>query len=663
MDPSDRLLVSASTYSLSPSVSKFVIGCWLLSLLLSISCALVALSLRRWAQPRTWVTSPRYSLLEQARLRTLLSDRTDRLNFVFLVGVLHGLVHFSFSVFLVGLFGYFADLDASIPFLASLWIVLSILVYAYFTALPLSGTAHPSSSPLINFVVVAIFGFYYGFVRLLYLVTLFIRDSEAAQGIFCPRKKRFINWYLDFTKFAEEKAQELAPYLDDDVLRRTFDMLRSDDDLEQFFEAIPGYCLSGIVDNPGRSLDILGQQRLAEALVAFWNRTLSSNRLSESVKGRRLVVCARVIEATNVSIAVPWILHIFSGDLRGLSGLVEMGYNLGILRHGNSALFARGIIARIISINDERDKRWKTLAMDELEISEDVLRRYLSSGDSVLLANLVHITRLFLHGLRHDSDIARKSLNILPSVSKFDILSTLPELQHEFCALWNEIVEQNRISGANGSSFTDILDKIRDLHDALHRTDAALTASAAENDGLCRMPDHDLQDVNGSPSGVANHSTTATSSTLPLHTATGIVQGIIVTSLNSSTAEPIAQSSSGTGSAPRPDEGITVSSMLFDSAVIRPDYICQERESPFPASTISLSHSESKLEAVTISGPNITRRTASVSSASLRTNGNPHNSDPTIQSEPTQHPGESGASVIGANSLRPQDHDSSETTV
>jgi hypothetical protein len=123
------------------------------------------------------------------------------------------------------------------------------------------------------------------------------------------------------------------------------------------------------------------------------------------------------------------------------------------------------IIARIISINEERNKRWSTLVMDELGISEDTLRHYLAHGDSILLVNLIHITRQFFYGLRQcDSDLIRKSLCILPSLSKFDILNALPELQHEFCTLWNEIVEQARRGEADNNSFIDILFEIRGLY-------------------------------------------------------------------------------------------------------------------------------------------------------------------------------------------------------
>jgi hypothetical protein len=495
--------------------------------------------------------------------------------------------------------------------------------------------------------------------------------------------------------FAQEKAQELAPQIDGYVLRWTLDMLRSDDDLEEFFEAIPGFCVSQFVADPRRSLDILGQQRSAEALVQFWNRTVSSNRVSESVKGRRLVVCIRAIEAADLPIAVPRILHLFSGDRKGVSRSAEIGHSLGILRNGNAASLARGMIAGIISINDERDERWFTLAMDELGVSEDVLRHYLDHGDSLLLANLIHITRHFFHDLlQRDSslDLTWKSLNILPSVSKFDILNTLPELQHEFCALWNEIVQQARSGGVDNNPFIDILIEIRGLCVALHSTDAALTYFFASTAGyghllrqpasypICMTPDHCIQEASGSTTGGASHSTITASpislSVSPVgdvpdvqhvptldpssHATTIIVQGIADTSLTSSMAQPITRPPSGTGDVARPDEGFTANSTVFDPAVIRSDYIRQGLGSPSSPSTNALSLSNP--QGAKIAGSNITKRTAASSSANFRESDNAQDTDPAIQTALTHHPGDSGPSVIVMNHLRPQDRDSSENT-
>ena len=247
---------------------------------------------------------------------------------------------------------------------------------------------------------------------------------------------------------AQIKAQKLARQLNGNILERTLDMLRSDDDLEQFSEAIPGFFVSQIVDDPRRSLDILGQQRLAETLVQFWNRTLSSNRVSESVKGRRLIVCLKVIEAADLSFALPRILHLFSRDHSGVSRSVEIGHSLGVLRNGNGALLTRGIIASIISINDERDERWFALAIDELGIPEDVLRRYLDHGDSVLLANLIHITRQFFQNLlQRGSDLTMEPLRILPLVSKFDILNTLPDCSTTSVPYGTRSSNRRRVTG------------------------------------------------------------------------------------------------------------------------------------------------------------------------------------------------------------------------
>jgi hypothetical protein len=52
------------------------------------------------------------------------------------------------------------------------------------------------------------------------------------------------------------------------------------------------------------------------------------------------------------------------------------------------------MVASIIAHIRKRDSDWFALAVGQFSISEDVLRGYVSHGDdSVLLANLIHITR------------------------------------------------------------------------------------------------------------------------------------------------------------------------------------------------------------------------------------------------------------------------------
>ncbi|KAF8476387.1 hypothetical protein DFH94DRAFT_855288 [Russula ochroleuca] len=152
-------------------------------------------------------------------------------------------------------------------------------------------------------MAVAYAGVLYGTPRLLYLVKSLVHVSNAAQGAVRRPKNRFHHWYLSSMKF--KKAQELAPLLDGEVLKRTLDMLGSDDVMEQFFEAV-------------------------------------------------LIVCMRVIEVADLSVAVPQILHLFSGDLREVSRSVEIGHSLGILRHCNAASLARGIISGMVYVSTHR---------------------------------------------------------------------------------------------------------------------------------------------------------------------------------------------------------------------------------------------------------------------------------------------------------------------
>ena len=548
----------------SPPASLVVANSyWLLSLLLSISCALVALSLQRWAEPPTEINSSRGSLPEQARLRTLFAAGIERLNLTFLVEVLHCLMHIAFSIFLVGLLLYLFSVDFAIFLLAAAVTVLSFMAYAWLTVIPIIRPGSPYYTPFTNILAVTYAGVLYGTPRLLYLIKSLIHANMVTQGAVRYPEGRFRDWYLSSMKF--KMAQELAPLLDSDVLKRTLDMLRSDDDLEQFFEAIPGFFASEIVQNPRGSLALLSQP-LAEALVQFWNRTLTSDRVSESVKGRRLIICMRVIEAADLSIAVPRILQLFSGDLTGVSRSVEIAHSLGVLRNGNAASLARGIITSIIAINDKHDERWSTLAMDELDISEGVLQQYLANGNSLLLANVTHITSQFFDNLRRDSDhhLTQQSLSILPQITKFNILDTLPELQHDFCALWNKIVRQQAQMNVD-NPFRRILNEIWSLYVALHGANAAFPS-------LCTVPSHQTthtQEVCSTTTGGASHSTTTTS---PVPTsepslgdalATSVVSGTAITSLALSTSQPIASPPSGTGDAPRPVGGIIVSSTVL----------------------------------------------------------------------------------------------------
>jgi hypothetical protein len=77
-----------------------------------------------------------------------------------------------------------------------------------------------------------------------------------------------------------------------------------------------------------------------------------------------------------------------------------------------------GIFASVL----EQDDRWIALAKGQLGVLEDVLQDYLAHGDSVLLANWIHIVHpLFRLCLGDNQYRAFSVLGILACISEFEI--------------------------------------------------------------------------------------------------------------------------------------------------------------------------------------------------------------------------------------------------
>ena len=267
--------------------------------------------------------------------------------------------------------------------------------------------------------------------------------------------------------------------IDGRVLKRLFRAIVEDSDLVQFLESIPGFCRSSVVRDPVGKVVNLGNERLHMALKKILEHTWSSPILSNLEKMRRLVVCVNVADAVHLpGTALSILEDIFSGDRNEVLESVETGQSLrsrgnstqqGISTGEEVGLCAQSIVAGIISNVQENNDRWIALSADQLGQSEDVIRGYLEhSSDNVLLANLTHITRQIIHSLGDNREMAVAASFILPSLSNnFDVRNTLPGLQQDFLALWDEIDRE----APNNKVLMEIRDNLRNLHDVLTRGD------------------------------------------------------------------------------------------------------------------------------------------------------------------------------------------------
>ncbi|KAI0246132.1 hypothetical protein BJV78DRAFT_1158111 [Lactifluus subvellereus] len=499
-----------------PKYAIWVNSLWFLSLAISLTCALLATLLQQWARRYLTITQPpRYTPHKRARIRAFFADGVEKFHLPWAVEALPTLLHLSLFLFFSGLLIFLVNVNHAVFNAVVWWIGLSAGVYGCVTLVPIFRQDSPYYAPLSSSAWFLYTFISYAIFRILFSIT---KSRGDLYFVIRQRFSRLKNTYRErfwggIAKTAQETASKFSAEIDCYVLRWTFDALDEDQELEQFFEGIPGFCSSKVVHKPRQILARLDDRTLATAFSRFLYRTWSSSLLSETVKRKRLTTCVKAADSARLSRAA-WVVleDIFGRGVDGVLQSVEIGHSLGSRGNNNndgSALCAQGIVAGIVANVpvEERDHRWKALVMDQLGISEGVLRDYLAHGDSVLIANLIHITRQFFPSyLDGDCVISYALVYILQSISKFNLKNTLPGLQHDFCALWNEIVLKARITGAYTIPVY-ILSEIRHIYIALHQgTDSAPTAFSAStrhSDDILHQPSsYPLCNIPGHPSHI-----------------------------------------------------------------------------------------------------------------------------------------------------------------
>ena len=84
-----------------PKYALWVNSLWFLSLVISLTCALLATLLQQWARHYIEITQPRYSPDKRARIRAFFSEGVERLHLPWAVEALPGLLHLSLFLFFI----------------------------------------------------------------------------------------------------------------------------------------------------------------------------------------------------------------------------------------------------------------------------------------------------------------------------------------------------------------------------------------------------------------------------------------------------------------------------------------------------------------------------------------------------------------------------------
>jgi hypothetical protein len=437
---------------------------------------------------------------KRARIRSFFADGVEKFHLPLAVETLPALLHVSLFLFFSGLLIFLFNINHTTFSIVSWWVGLSGGIYGCLTLLPIFHHDSPYYAPLTSSAWFLLNGVQYQVFRILAFVTPFCDFTAATWWLFHDMRETYrerTSWGI--VKAAQESPSKMSAEIDNRVLKWTFEALDEDRELEQFFEGIPAFCTSQVVHEPRHILAQLNVKVFAAACDGFLIRTFSSHSLSERIKERRFILCMQAMDALNSSLFPPdgFFSQVFGPPaIDGVLQSVPIGQLLRSRCHsskGISALYAQTLVAGIIASVPERNGRWKLLVMDQLQISKDVLEEYLAQGDSVLLANWIQFFRVYLE---HPwNSVSNEIWQITLIISKFDIRNTLPRLQHDFCALWNQLL--------NSRSYTDsVLRPNWDLFIALHPVPTAFDPFNSDPFlgqtfyfPMCNVPGHHSDDV------------------------------------------------------------------------------------------------------------------------------------------------------------------------
>ena len=383
-----------------PTYAIWVNSLWILSLVLNLSCALLVISWRQCARHYLRVTQrstqhPR----DRARNRVYLADGIKKYYVPRVIETLPVPAHLSLFSFFVGLLIYLFNINHTVFTIVMCLMALLSAIYCAITVMPIFWLDCPYYSPLSPLARSC-------YTSISYLV---LKVLSAMMSCFpCTFKARLrigkrIELYGQEKRWSamselKQTISKQSAELDLRILERTISPRREFDELEKAIESIPGFFKSNKVD--GRFVNAQGT--IEAALGRFLHNTLSSNSVPEDVKTRRLATCLKVAG----EVLPPNLWHygnIFSAMVHanwdGGLECVKIGDYLrswGKTSHRRFKPYIRGVIAVIVASVRERDVSngsWVTLARNHLGIEDDVFQEYLQHGNSVLLANLIHVSR------------------------------------------------------------------------------------------------------------------------------------------------------------------------------------------------------------------------------------------------------------------------------
>ena len=131
-----------------PNSAVWVNALWFLSLVISLTCALLATLLQQWARRYLKITQSRYSPHKRARIRAFFSEGVEKCLLPWTVDALPTLLHLSLFLFFAGLVVFLCNVNLTIFKLVLSWVSLCTAFYGCITCIPIFRHDSPYHTPL-----------------------------------------------------------------------------------------------------------------------------------------------------------------------------------------------------------------------------------------------------------------------------------------------------------------------------------------------------------------------------------------------------------------------------------------------------------------------------------------------------------------------------------
>ncbi|KAH9974438.1 hypothetical protein BGW80DRAFT_181493 [Lactifluus volemus] len=494
-DPSDPSAVIHS-----PTASAiWVNALWSLCLVISLSCFLFASLLQHWIRRYLHIVQMPRSPQRRVRIRELMTQGIDKHYLLWVAAALPSLFHISVFLFLAGLLVSLSSTMPAVFMVISAGVGVCALLYLAFSLSPILHYDSPFYTPLSSLIWSTIVGIPWLILNLIYRVTErlnFIGYRTRFRVLDLARTFHQLT-FMGMMKAVEDLASTRVLELDTPALLRTFDSLEGDQDMEKFLVGLPGFYSSTEVEKDAQALEHLHSHQLPSAIVAFMDRSWSSNVLSEDDKRRRIKICLDVMNMDPLFLQCTFRQTLLSTG----SSLFECAdFVIGAESHyGNPDLwtrhYAQCIVAVAISRVQEFSGSWQDIAQRQQDSFQVPLKKASWNADSMKLINFIWIAWILKASYLTSSDQFepdRMWHNVLSETLKFNASGTSSELWEHFCNLWNSLVAVTKdspgylMARANAGSFLSLLSA---THPLFH-PGAALTVAAPYSQ--CHIDTHQL---------------------------------------------------------------------------------------------------------------------------------------------------------------------------